>query len=451
MGQVPIQTGVRVKDGSYRTSYPVNLQQKLIESGVSKGELISTRGAVLKGTGPGNNRGAVEWNGTHYRVMGPYLCTIDAEGTATTVATLADDGLPVRFAISFDRLGICSAAKLYYWDLTTFTEVTDTDLLPVLDLAWEGGYFITTDGTSLVVTELNDPTSVDPLKYGSAESDPDPITGVEILNEELVGFGRYSIQFFRNVGGTGFPFQTVVGATIPFGCVGPHAKCRVADTLAFVGSAKDEPVGVYIMANGSALRVSDEEIDERLKNADSTTTMEWLSFGFEQQIIVHLADCSVALALKSSQAADAGLWHILQGRDGVAYGPRNALWHAGQHWVADGASIGVLDPSTAALFGEEPGWGFDAGLIYNDGNALILQEVRLAGQFPPAGTTAFFSITYDGETYSREIARRLQGYRNEPCLWRANTRVPALCGLHFRGFGKVAIARANVSGEPLDA
>src|SRR5690606_4562222 len=151
------------------------------------------------------------------------------------------------------------------------------------------GYFVTTDGHYLIVTELNDPTSIDPLKYGSAETVPDPVVGVEVLREELVAVGRYSLQFFRNIGGNGFPFQNVRGALIPYGAISAQAKCRVVGTMAFVGGGEDDPLGVYIVAQGGAVRISDEEIDAMLAAvADETSiSIEQRSFGDEVQLVVH--------------------------------------------------------------------------------------------------------------------------------------------------------------------
>jgi hypothetical protein len=149
-----------------------------------------------------------------------------------------------------------SSDQLYYWDGTTLTHVTDTDLGPVVDMLWIDGYTMTTDGTSIIVTELNDPTSVLPLKYGSAEEDPDMVTGLIKVKDEAIALGQYTIQFFQNVGGNGFPFQPVKSASIPVGCVGPTAKCLYGDSFAFVGSARNEAIGVYIAGSGTATRIS---------------------------------------------------------------------------------------------------------------------------------------------------------------------------------------------------
>lgn len=453
MVQVPIQSGVRVADGSYRTSYPVNLRHKAVQSGVSNGELVTTQGAVLKGTGPGADRGGINWNDTHYRVMGGKLCSIGASGAVTQLGTVADDGLLCRFDYGFDRLAINAMQNLYYWNGSALSQVTDPNLGPVLDVVWLAGYFITTDGTSVVVTNLNDPTTINPTNYGSAEDNPDAVTGLGTVAEELLIFGRYSIQFQRNVGGSGYPFQNIVGATIPKGCVGPNAKCRVGSTYAFVGGAEGEPIGVYMIAGGTAARISDEEIDAHIARCGTpeTLAMECRQFGNEVEIIVHMDDCSVSLCAKASEVANAGLWHVLQGHDGTGYRTRNAVYVNGEHWVADGTNVGVLDETVSAQFGAEPGWSFDAGLLYNDGTGLILSEVELAGQFPPAGTSVFFSMTHDGATWSREIGRNLTGRRDERVMWRPGVLVNQLCGLHWRGFGKVAISRANANGEALAA
>jgi hypothetical protein len=113
----------------------------------------------------------------------------------------------VTFDIAFQHIDRRSSDQLYYWDGTTLTHVTDTDLGPVVDMLWIDGYTMTTDGTSIIVTELNDPTSVLPLKYGSAEEDPDMVTGLIKARDEAYALGQYTIQVFQNVGGNGFPFQ----------------------------------------------------------------------------------------------------------------------------------------------------------------------------------------------------------------------------------------------------
>jgi hypothetical protein len=116
---------------------------------------------------------------------------------------------PVTLDYSFDRLIIRSGTSLYYWNATIgLVLVTDPDLGPVVDCMWVDGYTMTTDGTAIVVTELNDPTSVLPLKYGSAEEDPDPVTGlIKVRNEPYI-LGLNTIQVSRTSAAMAFRSST---------------------------------------------------------------------------------------------------------------------------------------------------------------------------------------------------------------------------------------------------
>lgn len=452
MTQLPIMSGMVVKDGSFAASYPVNLEPRALDTGVSKGQLVTTRGATSMGTGPGIDRGGIDWNGTLYRVMGSSLVRVTSAGVTTTLGDVGSDGKRCGFDYSFDRLAVRSAGKLYYWNCTALTLVTDTDLGTVLDVVWMGGYFVTTDGTSLVATELLDPASIDPLKYGSAEEDPDGLTGVLKYNEELYGLGRYTIQAYQNVGGLNFPFQVIQGATIPYGCIAANAKCMVAGTFAFVGSGRNEPLGIFVLAGGTAGRISDKDIEALIAAEPDPTLIELEArkFGEESQIIMHLSAQSIGIALHTSGVADQGAWFVLQSGRFAPYRVRNAVLSYGKQWVGDTASaaLGVLSDSDAAHFGAMPDWQFDAALLYS-GGGICLDEIELVGQFPTVPTAIFLSLTRDGVQWSGEASRILTGQRDERVVWRPAVRFPQLGSARWRGTGRVAIARAEMQAEQL--
>lgn len=451
MTQIPIQTGVRLDRGGFDTSFPVNLEHDLIDSGVSAGQLVSARGAVTFATGPGLDRGGIIWNGVHYRVMGTKLVSV----VGSTVNTLGDVGGsgPVRMAYSFDRLGIASDGLLFYWDGATLTQVTDPDLGAANDLAWLAGYFATTDGEFIIVTELLDPTQIDPLKYGSAEADPDPITGVEVLNEELYAIGRHTIQPFRNVGGLGFPFQPIVGATVPYGCISAAAKCRLLDSIAFVGGAREEPLGVFVLSGGSALRISDGQVDDLLQGVpESLIELEARRFGDDVHLVLHTPDASAMLILQTASDIGEKVWTILHSGRFGPYRPRHVVWDGARHVCGDleSGALAVMTQDTEQHFGAGAEWRFDVGLMFNEGRAFILQEIELFGQFPLGQpSTVFVSITRDGEVWSNEVAIRLVGLRGQRCILRPGVRMPYIAGMRFRGSGRVSIARCEVQGEPL--
>jgi len=215
--QIPILNGIFADNGpDLRTSYPVNLVPVPKQSGISAGFLRPGDGIVANGTGPGIDRGGINWNGVCYRVMGTKLVTVSSNGAVTV---LGDVGGPINTLVtmdySFDRLAIASGGRLYYWNSALgLVQVTDPDLGVVLDVVWVDGYFMTTDGTNLIVTELSDPTQVNPLKYGSSEVDPDPVVALLKLRNEVYALNRNTIEVFDNVGGEFFPFQRIDGALL---------------------------------------------------------------------------------------------------------------------------------------------------------------------------------------------------------------------------------------------
>jgi hypothetical protein len=246
MVAIPLLSGVAGSEtGEFVQTYPLNLEPVIVDSKISKGQLRAAPGAIQLGTGPGVDRGGIFWNGTHFRVFGTKLCSLTADGAVTQIGDVGA-GARCAFDYSFDRLAIASGGLLWYYTVDGgLVQMTDADLGPVVDMLWIDSFFMTTDGTYVIVTELSDPMQVKPLKYGSAEEDPDPIVGLIKYRDEAYVLGRNTIQPFKNVGGNGFPFATDLGVTIPFGCVGPMAKCLFSDGFAFVGSGRNQGLNVY--------------------------------------------------------------------------------------------------------------------------------------------------------------------------------------------------------------
>lgn len=459
--QIPILSGcLGSEQAEFRTSSPTNLEPVAVDNKLSHGQLRMTAGAVPVTTGPGLDRGAIVWNGVHYRVMGTKLVSVEADGTVTTIGDVGGEG-QAGLDYGFDRLRIRSGTDLYYYDGMTLAQVTDEDLGPVVDMLWVDGFTMATDGTSVVVTELSDPFEVKPLKYGSAEADPDPITGLMRVeaNAEVHFIGRYTIQPARNVGGNGFPFATIRTAVIPYGCVSATAKTYFSTSYAFVGSARNEGLRVFIAGQGDAQPISTREVEDALACCDDPTSivMETRAWRGEQRLLVHLPDETWVFMAEASQKFQIPVWYRAQSGAGDPYRLRNAVLVGEQTWVGDLAStaLGRLSDGVSSHFGDAAQWRFDVGLI--DG-PCILHSVELKG-LPgrgPSGEEPIFwlSWTRDGETFTAE--RRLDGGRTgnrlRRIVWRPHARIANYAGLRFRGFNHAmpGFARCDAEMEPLN-
>lgn len=444
MTAIPILSGIVADRGvEFRQSPPLNLEPIPIDNKIGKGQLRVAAGIRQIGTGPGNDRGGIYWNGACYRVMGPNLVRVSADGGVTIIGTVGGTG-HVRLDYSFSHLGIRSNQQLWLYDGVTLAQVADEDLGAVIDYLWIDGYHMTADGTAVVVTELSDPFSVLPLKYGSAEEDPDAITGLMKVREEAYVLGRYTIQVLQNVGGGGFPFANVRGAGMQFGCVGPNAKAYYAESFAFVGSGRNEGLGVYVAGQGTAAKISTRLIDDALAGVtdERSIILDVRTDRDESRLILRLPDATFAYYGSASAAFGEPIWCLLGSGDGDLYRPTSPVLVNGTWIVGDtrSAAVGVLDESVSAHFGEPTAWQFDAGPIYNAGKGGIVHEVELVG-LPGRSAVgvepvAFCSTTTDGETWSAEkrCGMGKSGERGKKMRWRLGRKFATFIGLRFRGY-----------------
>lgn len=449
---LPLLGGILASNqAEFVESVPLNLEPMTPDG--KMGQLRSPVGAVEHATGPGPGRGGIVWNGVHYRIMGTKLVSV----TAGVVTVLGDVGGEGRATLDygFDRLAIRSGETLWYWTGTALTQVTDPDLGAVRDMLWMDGYYVTTDGISIVVTQLADPLAVDPMKYGSAEEDPDMVTGLAEVRGELYAIGRFTIEPFQNVGGAGFPFQVVSGALIPFGCVSATAKCYFGESFAFVGSARDEALGVYVAGQGTATKISSRALDAALaKIADpAIIELEQRAYLDERRLLVHLPHETWVFCETASGFFKQKVWYRAASRRGETYRLRNATL-VNDTWYCDdteSAAIGELRGDISSHFGQPVEWQFDGPMIENDGSAFLLASLELIG-LPgrqPHGEKAvmFLSWSRDGETFGREMALPsvLAGQRTTKLQWRPRVRFPTSCILRFRGYDTALAGFAKIA------
>lgn len=412
--QVAILNGVYTDTNpDFRTIYPRNLIPVPKQQGISSGYLRPAEGVVKYGDAYGKDRGAINWNGVCYRVSGSSLMSIDAHGRKTYLGIVSGIG-QVSMSYGFDRLAIASGGDLYYLQGSDLTKVTDPDIGKVLDVLWVDGYFMTTDGSSLVVTELNDPTQVNPLKYGSSEADPDKIQCMKWLRDEVYAVNRYTIEVFDNTGGPLFPFTRVQGAIMQRGAVGTHAAAVFMEAIAFVGSARNEAPAVYIGKNATTMPISTREIEQILASYSDAQlaeiVVEVVADKHHQLLLIHLPDKTLVYDGIGSMVMQEPVWFTLD--SGIEtpsqYRARNWVWCYGKWLVGDptSAAYGYMDGTVGEHYGDTVGWEFGTMIAYNEGNGAIIHElelVSLTGRVK-AGTkpVVWTSYTLDGQDWSQE-------------------------------------------------
>jgi hypothetical protein len=459
--QIPILNGVYTDENAdFRATYPVNMIPVPVQSGISNGYLRPADGIVANGAGPGVSRGGINVKGVCFRVMGTKLVLITRDGSVSEIGDVGgtDD---VTFDYSFDRLAVASNNNLFYYDGAILTQVTDPDLGDVIDVVWVDGYFMTTDGEFLVVTELSDPTQVNPLKYGSSEADPDPVKALLKVNNEVYALNRNTIEVFDNVGGEFFPFQRIEGAQIQKGVVGTHACCVFMNSIAFIGSGRNEAPSIYIGANSTTQKIATREIEKVLKSYSeddlSKARLEAKNGDAHQALWVSLPDRTIVYDLAASQTAGEPVWYTLTSSiTGFSeYRARDLVWCYERWLVGDSASssIGYLDESTGGHFGDEVRWEFSTSIVYNNSNGAIFHElelIALTGRIA-FGTSPKISTSYsvDGETWSQDrfISAGETGNRKKRLVWLQQGPVRNWRIQRFRGTSDAFISPARLEAE----
>lgn len=465
--QIPIISGIYTDGNSeFRTSYPRNMVPVPKDNGISKGYLRPADGIVQIATSDGADRGGINWDGTCYRVCGSEFVSVSTANVVTTIATMPGTG-QVSLDYSFDYLGIAADGALYLYDGSAVTQITDTDLGTVVDFIWIDGYFLITDGTSLIVTELTDPFAVNPLKYGSSEIDPDPIKAVLKLRGEPCALNRYTIEFFENIGGSLFPFQRIEGAQITKGTIGTHTCCIYLDSIAFIGSGRDESPAIWLGSNGSTTKLSSREIDVLLQQYTevelANCLVETKVDKNHQHLYVHLPDFTVVYDAAASQEMQTPVWFVLTSSivGNSRYLARNFTW-CNDRWICGHPAqglIGYLTNELASHWGAKVGWEFGTVVVYNEGLGAIfnqLELVCLTGRaLLGADPSVWTCYSADGETWSQErsIQAGRQGQRNKRLVWLQQGPMRHWRIQKFRGTSDamLTVARLEAQLEPLMA
>jgi len=466
--QIPIFEGCYVDQaGEFRSSYPHNLAPVAKKTGFSAGYFRTAEGIATLCALSGRDRGGIEWNGVHYRVAGSKLISVSDSGAVTVLGDVGDNGLDAVFTYSFDRLAIASAGILWYYQPSSgIAPVTDPDIGMVNWVLWIGGYFAVTDGTTIAVTELNDPFSVNPLKYGSAEESPDEIMMLLRISGQLVAVGRLTCEFFQNIGGNLFPFQRMQNALIERGAVSRFACALYNQTFAFVGSAINEELAVYMAGPGQTIKISTREVETAISEIGGAPALRNLKIETRvskdmQLLYVHLPSKTYVYDINATAVFGIPIWYCLtSGTDGASpYRGRNFVY-TGNKWVCGDQQqnqLGYLSNTDTKQFGARVPWRFDTIFLQNEGMGALLHQIGLVHNAGAPGSPAvlWLQMSDDGRNFTQQRAAGTikTGQSTARSTWLRNGRMRDRRILRFSGVNDVpdSFVRVDAEAEPLGA
>ena len=172
-----------------------------------------------------------------YVVAGSRLYSVSSGWVATDLGAL--DAGEAEFAGIRANLFIAINTRLWRWNGTTLTEVTDVDLPDVGTMIAMNQRLLlhSDDDDTITWSNTLDGTAIDPLAFTTAEQSPDPIRRFLKVSGQAIAFGSTGIEIFRAVPSTTLPFQNVTNQAMEdsAGILGKYAAVKSGDKAFFVG------------------------------------------------------------------------------------------------------------------------------------------------------------------------------------------------------------------------
>jgi hypothetical protein len=264
----------------------VNLYPNVAQaSSLSDFMLNHTPGIIQLGTtGAHKSRGAIVMDAVYYIVAGTTLYSVDELGVGTSRGTILGTAR-VSMAHNGEKLCIVvpgANGYVYNSSTTTLTQITDPDYRTSDTVCFKDGYYVFTESNSKIFfnSALNDPLTFAALDFGTAEQSPGNIVGCHATNDEVFIFKRTTTEVFQNVGGSGFPFQRIPGASFEKGCHSKYSPIQWEGVFYFIGGGINEKTAIFQGGSGEPLKISTDAISQEIQKFSTTEIDESFSFSY---------------------------------------------------------------------------------------------------------------------------------------------------------------------------
>lgn len=204
----------------------------------------------------------------------------DIEGTLRMSAEGNEDVVVMAFG-----------TKVYETDGDTITQITFPDSKNVYAIDYLNGYFLACSELGRFYWSAIGGTTFDALDYATAESQPDVLLTLKVIQDEVWLFGRQSIEPWQPTGDLDLPFQRIGGRIFGIGVTGRETVQKLSqqgiDKVAWVGTDRR----VYL-TDPNPTRISDFAIEERLSRVSDPAVLHATIATDEGHdfYIVHLTD-----------------------------------------------------------------------------------------------------------------------------------------------------------------
>jgi len=230
--------------------------------------------------GAANGYGVFNWLGNIYSIFGN---TVYKDGVAVAGTVNTANGV-YRFDQCLGatpKLQLGNGVKAYNYDSGGgLVEITDGDFPASFRKGWAylNGitYVAVSSSGSIQGSDVNDPTTWDPLDVIVAQIEPDFNIALGKQLVYVVDFKQWSVELFYDAGNaSGSSLGRVEGAKVDYGCASQESVQNIDGMLLWVTATKSPLRQLAMMKGLKAEIISSPAVDRLLTAADFTTVFSW--------------------------------------------------------------------------------------------------------------------------------------------------------------------------------
>ncbi len=255
-------------------------------------------------------RGCLTTNDRTFWAIGSTLYEQTGLSTLVSRGTLLSGTGPVEMAYGTSQLVIVDGYYGYTLILSTnvFAQITSAAFYGSETVWFLDNYFlfVRPDTGQFYISAINDATTLDALDFSTAESQPDNLISMAVVQRRLILFGSTSTEVWFNSGAADFPFERE-GTTIEVGCMAAHSVREIDNSAFWVGQDKNGAGIVYRLNGYQAQRVSQQAVEEALQG--STDLSAATAYCYQENGLTFYASNAPGLTSTWVYELRSGAWH----------------------------------------------------------------------------------------------------------------------------------------------
>lgn len=213
---------------------------------------------------------AIRSGGTGLELYGVYGSKLMAQTISSGDIEIGSlNANPGRVSIARGRTAIMMVDGVdgYYYDGTTFAQITDPDFPGVSAAAaptqcvYIDGFFVVVDALTdlFYISDVEDPTRWNALDFEAASVAPDKALAIAASESLLWIVGDETAQAYYNSGNADFPYEIVLSATQEVGILAPDSIAESDDGIFYLATTPEGGRFVYKIQGQSGQVISNDE------------------------------------------------------------------------------------------------------------------------------------------------------------------------------------------------